>query len=83
MAARRPEVTGSKISTSTPDELDGLAFTVAEFCAAHRLSIPFYYKLRQQGLGPAEIRLGTKVLISREAATAWRRAREAATAASV
>jgi hypothetical protein len=52
--------------------------TVAEFCSRNRISLAFYYKLRAQGLGPREIRLGTKVLITKEAAEAWRRAQEAA-----
>jgi hypothetical protein len=58
-------------------------FTVNEFCSRHKISVAFYYKLRQQGLGPTEMRLGSKVLISKEAAAKWRRDREAATAATV
>lgn len=57
------------------------AFTIQEFCDAHRLSRSHYYKLRKQELGPAETRLGTRVLISIEAAIRWRKKREKATAA--
>jgi hypothetical protein len=53
-----------------------LAYTIREFCRAHGISVPTYYDLKQQGLGPAEMRMGTVIRISRESAAAWRRARE-------
>jgi hypothetical protein len=59
---------------------DADADTIAVFCKRHRLSPAFYYKLRAQGLGPRELRLGARVLITRESAQAWRREREAASA---
>jgi hypothetical protein len=52
------------------------AFSIAEFCEAHGISIPTYYSMRRAGVGPAEMRFGHTVRISREAAAAWRRARE-------
>lgn len=54
------------------------AYTVAEFCEAHRISQSMYFKLRNAGLGPREMRAGRRVTISLEAATDWRRAREQA-----
>ncbi len=54
--------------TATP-----LAFTVPQFCRAHSLSTSGYYELRKEGLTPKEMRLGRTVLISAEAAAAWRR----------
>jgi hypothetical protein len=51
-------------------------FTIEEFCKAHRLSQAMYYKLRNAGLGPREMRALRKVTISIEAAEDWRRARE-------
>jgi hypothetical protein len=51
------------------------AYTVSEFCAAHRISEGFYYKLKLQGLAPRETRLLGKILISMEDAAAWRKAR--------
>ena len=71
----RPEVTGRK-STHLNAANDADAYSVDEFCARHRISPQLYYKLRRQGLMPVTFRLGTRVLISREAAAAWRRARE-------
>ncbi len=47
--------------------------TVEQFCADHQISRAFYYKLRKQGRGPAEIKLGARTMISPESAAAWRR----------
>jgi hypothetical protein len=55
------------------------AFSIREFCAAHRISESMYYKLREAGLGPREARALTKVIITQEAAADWRRQREAQT----
>jgi hypothetical protein len=71
----RPEVGGR-----TTSELE--AFSIDEFCARHGpISRAYYYKLKNAGLGPREIKLGARVLISAEAAADWRREREAASAA--
>jgi hypothetical protein len=88
----RPDITGRKIVRSKtgatvargepPQHGNGDAYSIAEFCERHRISVPLYYKLRQQGLTPTEIRLGTRVLISRESAATWRREREADTNAA-
>ena len=59
--------------------VDADAYSVDEFCARHRISPQLFYKLKPQGLMPATFRVGTRVLISREAAAAWRRERENAT----
>jgi hypothetical protein len=58
------------------DEQD--AYTITEFCAKHRVGRAFYYKIQARGIGPKEMRVGAKVLISREAAAAWRHEREVA-----
>ena len=58
--------------TATPSA----AYTIQEFCDAYRISTGFYYKLRDSGRGPKEMRLGKRILISVEAAQAWRRAQE-------
>ncbi|CCD97739.1 hypothetical protein [Bradyrhizobium sp. STM 3809] len=60
------------------DDADPDAFSIDEFCVRHRISTQLFYKLRPQGLMPATFKVGTRVLISREAAAAWRRARESA-----
>jgi hypothetical protein len=55
-----------------------LALSIQQFCQAHSISEDFYYKLKRQGAGPREMRVGSRTLISIEAAAEWRRAREAA-----
>ena len=64
----------SPIPSNVPDDAD--AYSVDEFCARHRISPQLFYKLKPQGLMPVTFNVGTRVLISREAAAAWRRARE-------
>jgi len=54
-----------------------LALSIAQFCQAHNISEAFFYKLKRQGIGPREMKLGTRTLITFEAAAKWRAAREA------
>ena len=70
----RPEVTGRKVI----GDQTFAVFTIAEFCHAHRISQSMYFKLRALGLGPREMMVGTRKLISLEAAADWRKARETA-----
>jgi hypothetical protein len=58
------------------------AFTIDEFCQHHRLSPSTYFKMRADGLGPKEMIVGTRRMISQEAAAKWRRQREAAVAST-
>jgi hypothetical protein len=67
----RPEVTGRKISIADAD-----AFSIADFCKRHGLSIATFYKFK--GQMPVTFKIGARVLISKEAAAKWRREREAA-----
>ena len=77
----RHEVTDRKpIHANTADHAD--AYSVDEFCARHRISPQLFYKLKPRGLMPVTFNVGTRVLISREAAAAWRRERENATQSS-
>jgi predicted DNA-binding transcriptional regulator AlpA len=46
--------------------------SIKQFCADHGISRSFFYKLLQQGQGPRVTKLGTRSLVSAEAATAWR-----------
>ena len=74
----RPDVTGRKIALLDV-AVDADAFTVNEFCARHRISVQLFYKNRKQM--PRTFNVGARVLISKEAAAAWRRERERATQA--
>lgn len=49
------------------------AFSVDEFCAAHGISRAMFYKLCGDGKGPRLMAVGTRKLISLEAAADWRR----------
>jgi hypothetical protein len=55
------------------------AYSVSAFCEAYGLSVPMFYKLRAKGLAPAVMKIGTRTLISYEAADQWRRDCERAT----
>jgi hypothetical protein len=90
----RPEVTGKKIvAINETIDLDTVvkefcqqhvdldSYSIEEFCRRHGISIPFYYKLRAQGLGPREMEKGARVLITKESAADWRREGVAETAA--
>ena len=55
------------------------AYSVAEFCAAHGISRATFYNLLKAGLGPRIMKLGSRTLISAEAAAEWRQLMEAAT----
>jgi hypothetical protein len=58
------------------DERD--AYSIPEFCLRHGFSQAKYFQIAASGEGPRVMRVGKRVLISREAATEWRRSREAA-----
>jgi hypothetical protein len=59
-----------------------VVFTVVEFCAAHRISRSLLYLEWKAGTGPRFLRVGTRILITREAAAQWRMERERNTAES-
>jgi len=72
VTAKTPPMQGPPILTA--------AYSIREFCEAHRVSESMYFKLRNQGLGPAEMSVGSRRIISFEAAERWRRERERGTA---
>ena len=74
----RPEVTDRKAVA----DVALAAFTIAEFCRAYRISQSMYFKMRNLGLGPREMAVGSRRLILAEAARAWRKTRERAATAS-
>ncbi len=55
---------------------DLLAFSIEQFCHLHGISRAKFYELRDEGEGPTLMHVGTRVLISREAAEQWRRRME-------
>jgi hypothetical protein len=61
----------------SPNAVTLECFTREEFCAAHRIGRTMYHELRKSGKGPVEMRVGSRILISRESAAAWRAALDA------
>jgi predicted DNA-binding transcriptional regulator AlpA len=56
------------------------AFSILEFCARHGMSRSAFYNAIKAGQGPRLMKVGSRVMISREAAEAWRHDREQASA---
>ena len=56
-------------------------YTIREFCAAHRLSISMFFKLKADKRGPRETAVGSRRYITFEDAAAWRAARQQETTA--
>ena len=80
----RGEITGKKLSGADhrePQPVPTLAMSIPQFCAAHNISEGFYCKLKKQKLNPREMKIGTRTLITFEAAAKWRAEREAASTA--
>lgn len=48
------------------------AYSIMEFCQMHGISRSYYFLIRRDGRGPRELRLGRRVLITRDAAADWR-----------
>ena len=56
------------------------AYSIPEFCRTHGgISEAFFHKLVSEGRGPKLMKVGTRTLVSVEAAAAWRAQQEAAT----
>ena len=51
-------------------------YDVNEFCVRHGISRATLYNLWNDGRGPRRMKVGSRTLISREAAEEWRRERE-------
>jgi hypothetical protein len=64
-----------------PPPAPPLALSIKQFCEAHNLSEAMFHKIRNAGQGPRLMHVGSRVLISLEAAAEWRKAREAETMA--
>jgi hypothetical protein len=54
------------------------AYSILEFCRAHRFSRAHFYNLVKRGQGPKIMFAGNRRLISEEAAAAWRQRMESA-----
>ncbi len=52
------------------------AYGVKEFCTTHGISRSGFYALLKLGKGPKTMKVGTRTLVSTEAAKDWRKACE-------
>jgi hypothetical protein len=69
------------VETAVAGDFD--AYSIPEWCRRNSLSVSFYHKLQQQGLGPRIMRVRRRTFISREAAAEWRHARETASSSEI
>ena len=86
----RPEVTGKKTTQKAdppkyrrkPHSMDPnlLAMSTKAFCALHAIREDQFYKMQREKWGPVVMHVGSRTLISHEAAAEWRRSREEAAA---
>jgi hypothetical protein len=56
-------------------------YSIKDFCAAHRISMAMYFKLKTDKRGPREIAVGSRRYITFEDAAAWRAEQKEAKAA--
>jgi len=52
------------------------AYSVAEFCEAHRISRSLFYTLIKEGQGPVTMKVRGRTLISKESGADWRQRME-------
>ena len=53
---------GGNRREASPFSFERVAFTVPEFCFRNGISRPTYHRLRAQGRGPVEMRLGLNAI---------------------
>ena len=67
--------TTKALQQSTPsNSLERAAYTLSEFCYRNQISRPAYHRLRAEGRGPAEMRIGLNMIrITAAAELEWQR----------
>jgi hypothetical protein len=58
-------------------DANSLAMSIREFCRLHGISEDQFFKMQREKWGPVTMKVGSRTLISAEAAAEWRREREA------
>jgi hypothetical protein len=70
---------GPKYKRKPPSvDPNALALSIKAFCVLHNISEDQFFKMKREGWGPAVMQVGSRTLISHEAAAAWRAERELA-----
>ena len=63
---------GTTRSEAGSSALERVAFTISEFCFRNGISRPTYHRLRSEGRGPVEMRIGLNLIrITAEAERDW------------
>ena len=70
---------GPPLEQETPPPPTG-AYTIRQFAQADGISQDMFFKMKREGWGPRTMAVGSRTLISVEAAVAWRKERENAAA---
>jgi len=73
----KPESRRDRFEAEFPPQA---AFSVPEFCSAHRISRALFYIMLREGRGPRVLKARRRTLITAEAAADWRRRMESASA---
>lgn len=68
--------TAAHAQKCAPSPAAPAVYSVKDFCAAHGITKVTLYKLLKEGIGPRIMKVGTRTLISLEAAAEWRRRME-------
>ena len=72
MGADRSKTKGPALGG--PHSFERVVYTLPEFCFRNGISRPTYHRLRAEGRGPVEMRLGlNKILVTAEAEREWHR----------
>jgi hypothetical protein len=58
-------------------DANSLAMSIREFCRLHGISEDQFFKMQREKWGPVTMKVGSRTLISTEAAAEWRRECEA------
>lgn len=65
----------AEIERTPARQPDRVAFSILEFCTRNNFGPGTYHKMKRQGLGPDEMRVGNLIRITVEAELKWQRAR--------
>jgi hypothetical protein len=61
-------------TTRTDSALQRAAYKISEFCLRNDISRPTYHRLRAEGRGPVEMRIGLNIIrITADAESEWQR----------
>jgi len=51
--------------------IEPMALTIREFCAAYKIGKSKFYELAKEGAGPKTCKIGRKTLIAKQEADTW------------